>query len=72
MFESAKLEFPNMLNEERQIIIKEKWKRIADHERGMYIVLARLEEEKAHFQKVQEYYRERIETARKDGPLPDM
>ena len=49
MAADAKLEYPNMRNEERQIIIKEKWRRVNDHERGMFVAMARLEEEKSYY-----------------------
>lgn len=68
----AKLEYPNMRNEERQVIIKEKWRRINDHERGMFVEMARLEEEKSYYHQVKDYYEERIATARKEGPLLDL
>ena len=45
----TKIEYPNMRNEERQIIIKEKWRKIDEHEKGMFVALARLEEEKSHY-----------------------
>jgi hypothetical protein len=72
MAANAKLEYPNMRNEERQIIIKEKWRRVNDHERGMFVAMARLEEEKSYYQHVKNYYEERIATARKEAPLPDL
>jgi hypothetical protein len=45
----AKLEYPNMSNEERQIIIKGEWNGINVHERGMFVAKARLEEEKTYY-----------------------
>ena len=45
---------------------------ISDHERGMFVALAKLEEEKSYYQQVKGYYEERIRMAKEDGPLPDM
>jgi len=68
----AKLEYPNMSNEERQIIIKGEWHGTNVHERGMFVAKARLEEEKSYYHQVKNYFDERIATARKEAPLPDL
>ena len=45
---------------------------IGDHERGMFVTLAKLEEEKSYYQQVKGYYHERVQTGKEDAPLPDM
>ena len=60
-----KQEFPGMSNEERAQIVRERWRCIADSLKAIYVCLARFEQEVDHQQKVQEFYKERVETAKK-------
>ena len=60
-----KQEFPGMSNEERAQIVRERWRCIADSLKAIYVCLARFEQEVDHHQKVQEFYKERVETAKK-------
>ena len=59
-----KQEFPHMSNEERAQIVRERWRCISDSLKVVYVTLARFEQEVDQFQKVQEFYKERIQTAR--------
>ena len=68
----TKLEFPNMRSQERQLIVKAKWQGISDSEKLLFVVKARLEEETSLHQRVQEFYRKRIEFAQAQCPLPDL
>lgn len=59
-----KEEFPQMDKFERQMIVKDKWKRLQDKEKLIYVLMARVEEEKLHYWKIQEFYDERIKEAK--------
>ena len=62
-----------MSNEERSQIVKERWKTISLKAKEIYVVLARIEEEKSAHQAIQAFYAERIATARSHAgqePLP--
>ena len=49
-----------MSNEERSQIVKERWQTIPDSMKVVYVALARLEEEEAHWNQAQAFYIERI------------
>ena len=55
-----KKEFTVMSNEERSQIVKERWQTIPDSTKVVYVALARLEEEEAHWNQAQAFYIERI------------
>ena len=59
-----KAEFPNMSNEERAQIVRERWRAITDSLKCVYVSLARFEQERDHQKAVQDFYKERAETAR--------
>ena len=59
-----KAEFPSMSNEERAQIVRERWRAINDSLKVVFVVLARFEQEVDQHNKVQEFYKERIETAK--------
>lgn len=61
-----------MSNEERQAIIKEKWRVLDEGERRQFVTLARLEEETRRYKMVKEFYTQRIEFSRAAAPLPDL
>lgn len=58
-----------MSNEERAQIVRERWRCIADSLKAIYVTLARFEQEMDYHEKVQDFYKERIETARKHSAL---
>ena len=64
-----KAEFPSMSNEERAQIVRERWRSISDSLKVVYVTLARFEQEKDHQDKVQNFYKERIQTARDHAKL---
>ena len=53
-----------MRSQERQMIVKEKWHRLPEHERSLFVVKARLEEERSNYVSIQRFYRQRIEQAK--------
>ena len=57
---SIKAEFPLMSNEERSQIVKQRWHFISDRAKAIYVALARLEEEQARWDAIQNFYKERI------------
>lgn len=59
-----KAEFPNMRSQERQMIVKERWKKLTDNEKVLFVVKARLEEEKQAYYNVKAFYQSRIDFAR--------
>ena len=67
-----KSEFPLMSNEERSQIVKERWHTIADKTKAIFVALARLEEEQLRWTAVQNFYDERIETARVHAELSEQ
>ena len=44
-----KEEFPNMRNQERQMIVKDKWHSLPEFEKTFFVAQARLEEERLYF-----------------------
>jgi hypothetical protein len=59
-----KAEYPNMSNEERAQIVRQRWQTISDSLKCVYVTLARFEQESEHQKTIQEFYKERIDTAR--------
>ena len=59
-----KAEYPNMSNEERAQIVRQRWQTISDSLKCVYVTLARFEQESDHQKSIQEFYKERIETAK--------
>lgn len=53
-----------MSNEERAQIVRDRWASIDDAIKSYYVTLARIEEQVAQYQKIKEFYHERVETAR--------
>jgi len=49
---AIKLEFPNMRSQERQMIVKERWRQLTDEQKVIYVVKARVEEERLHYQNI--------------------
>lgn len=58
-----------MSNEERAQIVRERWRSISDSLKVVFVTLARFEQESEHHKLVQEYYKERIQTAREHSRL---
>ncbi|CDW79511.1 UNKNOWN [Stylonychia lemnae] len=61
---AIKAEFPNMRSQERQMIVKERWRQLTDQQKVLYVVKARLEEEKLAYTNIQNFYKSRIEYCR--------
>ena len=45
------------------MIVRDRWKKLTDKEKMFYVIKARLVEERRHFELIQDFYKERIETA---------
>ena len=61
-----------MSNEERSQIVKQRWHVISDRAKAIYVAIARLEEEQTRWDSIQNFYKERIKTAREHaGMKPD-
>ena len=56
-----KSEFPNMRSQERQMIVKERWRYLSEAEKVLFVVKARIEEEKQHYYAIKDFYDERIQ-----------
>ena len=61
---ALKQEFPQMNNEERAQIVRERWRSISDSLKAVYVTMARFEQEIDRHTKVQRYFSERIATAK--------
>lgn len=65
-------QFPKLTKPEKEIIAVNQWKALNDKERYSYELKAGYHNEKAKFNKVSQFYDERIQSGKKQHPLPDM
>jgi hypothetical protein len=57
-------EFPNMKSQERQMIVKDRWRKLSEKEKVIFVIKARIEEEKLNYSNVKAFYQQRIEFAK--------
>ena len=65
-------QFPKLAKAEKEIIAMNQWNALTDQERYTYELNARYHNEKAKFNKVSQFYDERIQSGKKHHPLPEM
>ena len=55
-----KHQYPNMKNSERQMIVKEQWRLLGEKEKAVFVYLARLQEERDHYDAKRKFYDQRL------------
>eukprot|EP00347_Sterkiella_histriomuscorum_P000965 403373850 len=58
---NIKLEFPNMRSQERQMIVKDRWRKLPDSDKLIFVIKARIEEERHHYKSLQAFRQQRID-----------
>jgi hypothetical protein len=61
---SMKLEFPNMKSQERQMIVKDRWRSLHEDDKVIFVVKARVEEIRLQYESIQLFHKSRIDYAR--------